>query len=67
MLNKQSTSQKLKNRQTVNNKSLITGTVLAFFIASSPYFFYLYQGVPEVDVWDSPFGTITSNHYGDVS
>mgnify|MGYP003118558629 CR=1 FL=1 len=67
MLNKPSTNLKSKKRLTVNNRSLITGSVIALFIAISPYLFYLYQGVPEVEVWDSPFGTITSNYWGDVS
>ena len=67
MLNKQSTKLKSKYHLKVNNRSLITGSILAFFIAISPYIFYLYQGVPEVEVWDSPIGPITSNFYGNVS
>lgn len=67
MQNKQSTKARSKYLLKVNNRSLITGSIIAFFIAISPYLFYLYQGVPEVEIWDSPLGTITSNFYGNVS
>ncbi len=42
------------------------GSLIALVIIISPYFFYLYEGIPDIDVWDSPFGTIHSNYYGSV-
>ncbi|MEP0266440.1 hypothetical protein [Dokdonia sp.] len=42
------------------------GSIIAISIIISPYFFYLYQGIPDGDVWDSPFGVISSNYYGSV-
>ncbi len=47
-------------------RSLLSGTLIAIVIILSPYLFYVYQGIPDSDVWDSPFGLITSNYYGSV-
>ncbi|SNR71499.1 hypothetical protein [Dokdonia pacifica] len=47
-------------------KGLFYGSIIALFIIISPYFFYLYEGIPDGDVWDSPFGVISSNYYGSV-
>lgn len=44
--------KKLKKRQ---SKSLLTGSLIAAFIAASPYFFYLYEGFPAVKVWETSF------------
>jgi len=45
---------------------LIWGTVVALCISITPYLFYLYQGIPDKPVWDSPFGSIRSNYYESV-
>ena len=64
--------QKLKyqDRTKINKvnkkRSLLSGTIIALIIILSPYLFYIYQGIPDGDVWDSPFGTITSAYYGSV-
>ena len=42
------------------------GTIIAIIISITPYIYYLYQGIPDVVVWDSPFGSITSNYYESV-
>lgn len=44
--------KKLKKQQ---SKSLLTGSLLAAFIAASPYFFYLYEGFPGVKHWETSF------------
>ena len=36
----------------LRSKSLLTGSLIAAFIVASPYFFYLYEGVPDVKVWN---------------
>ena len=67
----QLTKRKLKSAKTVNlkkakRKNLILGSLIAITLILTPYFFYLYQGIPDQEVWDSPFGEITSNYYGSV-
>ena len=43
----------LKRKLTLQrSKSLLAGSLIAAFIAASPYFFYLYEGVPDVKVWN---------------
>ncbi len=37
------------------SKSLLAGSLIAAFIVASPYFFYLYEGVPDVKVWNFTF------------
>ncbi|MGO4911195.1 hypothetical protein [Leeuwenhoekiella sp. W20_SRS_FM14] len=44
--------KKLENRQ---SSSLLTGSLIAAFIAASPYFFYLYEGFPESEFWETSF------------
>ncbi len=35
------------------NKSLIIGCIIATFLAISPYLFYLYESVPNEQIWDT--------------
>ena len=44
--------KKLENRR---SSSLLTGSLIAAFIAASPYFFYLYEGFPESQFWETSF------------
>ncbi|WP_442845667.1 hypothetical protein [Leeuwenhoekiella sp. H156] len=37
------------------SKSLLAGSLIAAFIVASPYFFYLYEGVPDIEVWNFSF------------
>lgn len=39
----------------LRSKSLLTGSLIAAFIAATPYFFYLYEGFPDVKVWETSF------------
>ncbi|WP_416442096.1 hypothetical protein ACH3O9_15710 [Leeuwenhoekiella sp. A16] len=34
------------------SESLLTGSIIAAFLVASPYFFYLYEGVPDIPVWN---------------
>tara|TARA_R110002020_G_scaffold159435_5_gene343228 strand:- start:2231 stop:2806 length:576 start_codon:yes stop_codon:yes gene_type:complete len=58
----------LKKRQ---SKSLLAGSLIAAFIAASPYFFYLYEGFPAVKVWETSFFGIDfkyeSSYYENVN
>ncbi|GGH41776.1 membrane protein [Mangrovimonas yunxiaonensis] len=49
--------------QRTDNKSVIIGTILATFIASTPYLFYLYESVPDEKVWNTFLFTYTSEYY----
>ena len=69
---KQSTKQKSEYQgkttlhKRLKSKSLLFGSIIALVIIISPYFYYIYQGIPDGDVWDSPFGTINSSYYPSV-
>ncbi|SFN67603.1 hypothetical protein SAMN04487989_102374 [Bizionia echini] len=67
MTNKQ---QKLKDQKSwflrTDNRSIVIGTFIAVFIASTPYLFYLYESVPDQKVWDTLFFTYDSKYYGSV-
>ncbi len=39
----------------LRSESLLTGSILAAFIAGTPYFFYLYEGFPDVKIWETSF------------
>ena len=64
-LQRKSTKQELKflDNVTSNKKELIIGSLIATFIAITPYLFTLWEGVPHQKVWDTFFGTYTSNYY----
>lgn len=47
----------------INKKNLILGSIVATFIAITPYLFYLYENVPQTEVWETTFFTYTANHY----
>ena len=53
---------KLKS-QAQDKKSLIVGSIIATLLAATPYFFYLYEGVPDEKIWDTFFGTYRSKYY----
>jgi hypothetical protein len=46
-----------------DKRSLVLGTIVATLIAITPYLFYLYEGVPSVQVWDTFLFTFKSNYY----
>ena len=51
-------------------KSLLAGSIIAAFLVSSPYLFYLYKGFPDVQIWETSFFgihfTYNSNYYESV-
>ncbi|WP_239004394.1 hypothetical protein [Lacinutrix sp. WUR7] len=50
-----------------SNKSLIIGSIIATFIALSPYLFYLYESVPQEQVWNTFLFTYDSKSWGDAN
>ncbi len=53
------------------SKSLLAGSLIAVFMVASPYLFYLYEGFPDVKVWETSFFgidiTYTSNYYESIN
>ncbi|TVZ27800.1 hypothetical protein JM83_2862 [Gillisia sp. Hel_I_86] len=45
---------------------LLTGSLIGFSIAFSPYIFYLYEIFPSGPVWENSFFTYESKYYEDV-
>lgn len=42
------------------NSSLFVGSVVVFLITASPYLFYSYESLPDSQVWETYFFTITT-------
>ena len=57
-----------KNKLLIKGSSgfLLTGSIIAFCIAFSPYIFYLYEIFPSGPVWENSFFTYESKYYLDV-
>ena len=50
-----------------NKKSLIVSSIIAAFIAITPYLLYVPNGIPEdVEYLDTFLGTLKGGHYGSV-
>ena len=49
-----------------DKKSFILGSIVATLIAATPYLFYLYESVPDKQVWNTFLFTYESKHYGSV-
>jgi uncharacterized membrane protein (DUF485 family) len=64
MDNKQQKSKKRSTqfRQT-DRRSLIVGSFIATFIALTPYFSYLYESVPDIQVWDTFLFTYDAGYW----
>ncbi len=58
----------LKNKQSTLGRSafLLTGSLIGFFIAFSPYIFYLYEIFPDGPVWENSFFIYESKYYQSV-
>jgi len=50
-----------------NNKSLIYGSFIATFIALTPYLFYLYESVPDSQVWNTFLFAYDSKSWGSAN
>lgn len=48
-------------------KSLIIGSLIATFIAATPYLFYLYEGIPDGRIWDTFLFTYQVKHFEDAN
>ncbi|WP_296317481.1 hypothetical protein [Winogradskyella sp. UBA3174] len=64
------TKENLKSQHTDKkfyNRKILTGSIIASFIASTPFLFYLYEYVPTTESWETIFGTYKSIQYGDAN
>lgn len=51
----------------VSKKGIIIGTIVAIFIATSPYLFYLYESVPDQQVWNTFLFNYNSQSWGSAN
>lgn len=60
---------KSRNKQSTLGRSafLLTGSLIAFFIAFSPYIFYMYEIFPDGPVWENSFFIYESKYYLNVT
>ena len=65
MDNKQHKSKKaeLKSQDKAHNNGVILGSIIATLIAATPFFFNLYESVPDTKVWDTFLFTYRSEYY----
>lgn len=64
MENKQQKSKDQKSQfLQQDRKSLVIGSIIATFIAITPYLFYLYESVPDTPVWDTFLFTFKSGNF----
>lgn len=49
--------------QHTDNKSFIIGSIIATFIAITPYIFYYYESVPDVKIWNTFLFNYDSKYY----
>ena len=62
-------NEKLKSQSTdkiTYSKNIFKGSIIAIFIAVTPFLFYLYEYVPDNENWTTSFGTVSSGHFGSV-
>ncbi|WP_434036118.1 hypothetical protein [Formosa sp. 4Alg 33] len=52
--------------QLTDKRSLIIGSIIATFIATTPYLFYLYENVPQQKNWSNFLFTYESKFYGSI-
>jgi len=59
-------SKKQKLEFLVSKKELIVGSIIATFIAITPYLFTLWEGVPSEKTWDTFLFSYTTTYYYDI-
>lgn len=60
-LKQQRSKEELKSQQP--RKNLFIGSLIATFIAITPYIFYLYESVPDTKIWDTFLFAYNSGYF----
>ncbi len=60
--------QQLKNQESwsqgkVRNKTIVLGVLIGVIIALTPYYFTIYESVPDKEVWSTSWFTYKSQYY----
>jgi low affinity Fe/Cu permease len=58
--------EKLVLKYQVSKKELIVGSIIATFIAITPYFFTIWENFPDEPTWDTFLGSYNSPYYESV-
>jgi len=58
--------EKLTSEFLVSKKEIIIGSIIATFIAITPYLFTIWENVPDQETWDTFLFTYTSTYYPSV-
>lgn len=64
-IKQQKSKRRRETSQLTARKSLIVGSAIATFIALTPYFSYLYESVPDEQIWDTFLFTYDAGSYED--
>lgn len=67
MENKQQKLTKKRDSYLQGNKSLVIGSIIATFIAITPYLFYLHESVPQKQIWSTFLFEYNSKSWGDAN
>lgn len=59
--------QKSRKKTLESNKNVVYGSIIATLVAITPYLFYLYESVPETEVWDTFLFTYNSGYYNNAT
>ncbi|TYB76744.1 hypothetical protein ES676_05215 [Bizionia saleffrena] len=65
--NRHKLTKKTSKFQHTDRKNLIMGSLVAIAISISPYFFYLYESVPNQPIWDTFLFTYKSEFYNSAN
>ena len=66
-MNNNSIKTNTKSRQTDRNKIIIIGVAISLLLIATPFLFYIYKfAPPESKEWDTIFGTLKSNGFGNM-
>jgi len=60
------TKQKSKFLDNVSKKELVIGSIIATFIATTPYLITLWESVPSTKTWDTFLFSYSTTYYEDV-
>ncbi|MDO1500520.1 hypothetical protein Q2T40_10305 [Winogradskyella maritima] len=60
-------SKSLHTDKSTYNRKILIGSIVATFIAATPFLFYIYEYVPDAERWHTWFGVYESAEYGSAN